>query len=98
MTDALNKDVFQAVIDHTFMPPKLPQNADDEEKNHASDVLLTVLFSNFACSYARNLSDSDRGVWRYLERTLKHLHDTTRMGLKRETLTSTLSQMEIGGV
>lgn len=97
MQDSIDPHVFQALIEHVFMPPQLPQNADDDDQNRAVDILMTKLIAEYADKYSSQASRELKPVLRRIQKMLRLSHRVSRDGLESGAVQQAFSSMEVGG-
>lgn len=87
---------FQNLVNHVFLPPKLPQQAHQDDEQRQIDLELIRSASHSLDNY----KDLDPGVldqYACISRLLSHLSQTLENPLSTDTLQQTMSAMEIGG-
>ncbi|KAG9020175.1 hypothetical protein FS842_007539, partial [Serendipita sp. 407] len=99
---SLNKDELGYIINHVFMPPKLPQEHDPESPKKDSALLKAI--DQAARSFCEVVSTVDtsrntKDTWIILRRmvnTMMHLH--LHGSFSRAQLQTALNQMDVNGV
>lgn len=90
--------VLHSVIDHVFLPPKLPQRADPPDRDRNVHLLLAKLLVDYAEDYAHVLPDMQQATWAHICRMLRHVGARVDMDLEKAQLTRDLAGMCPGGV
>ncbi|KIM42919.1 hypothetical protein M413DRAFT_409020 [Hebeloma cylindrosporum] len=81
------------ILNHVFLPPKLPQ-ADDHEANR--DVVLCRLVYDSSKEFSTLLSQSQQAQWSSVIQMLKNLLESTQV-LDQNLLIRKILRLEIGG-
>ncbi|KAF9470842.1 hypothetical protein BDN70DRAFT_642841, partial [Pholiota conissans] len=63
------------ILNHVFLPPKLPQSNDNETRNNTGDVALCKLAYEAAASFLEHLPIQQRTQWATVIKMLKSLVD-----------------------
>lgn len=85
---------LQYLVNHVFMPPKVPQEDDYNAKNDG-ELCGTVL--KCAEDYVRHLPAEKHFLWNRVARILRRLRDLHASNFNSQTLKSLLSEMVSGG-
>ncbi|KAG8923741.1 hypothetical protein FRC02_010929 [Tulasnella sp. 418] len=82
------------VINHIFMPPKLPQEDDlHEQKEHA----LSEMIHSCANEFGRHLPTKDHKLWKPIVKLLEKFSDTHRSSqLSEENVADSMADMRSG--
>ena len=96
-THNLNEESLVFIINHVFLPPKLPANSDCTSENEAS---LIRVFKDCAETFARRFEDqsNSRRAWDVVARMLASavlLHG--RGTVEGDQLDNEIAKMEVGG-
>ena len=87
------EDVLRYVLNHVFLPPKLPQQ-DDYDAEH--EAALCQFVYGASLEFATFLSPSQQLQWSIVIQMLKNLLESTRV-LDKDVLITNVSHLEIGG-
>ena len=87
------EDTLRYVLNHVFLPPKLPQEDDYHADN---DAVLCRFAYEASLEFAAFLSQSQQGRWSIVIQMLKNMLETTRT-LEKDVLVTKISQLQIGG-
>lgn len=90
------RDVL-SLIDHLFLPPKLPQAAPGEERESRINTLMCQTILDSAESYMSSLSTEDQRQWFTVTNMLRQLLRTSQVPMSNATLQKDLSQMKENG-
>jgi hypothetical protein len=98
----VDKDL-KYIIDHVFLPPKLPQKYDSE--THRKDSLLLDYVAKVSKSFADTLAipikdqpSSELKVWTIIQKSLKVMGRLyADGGIARDELETALRRMDING-
>lgn len=93
----LDTDVLYSVIEHVFMPPKLPQVGPDEETERQMNVALCNCLIEAANDFLQILPSSESPLWTQMIRMMELVRRAARAPLKGHELQFLLSDMAIGG-
>ena len=96
-TNQLNTDILHSVIEHVFMPPKLPQVGPDRETERLTNVALCDYLIEAAHDFLHILPASENPLWMQMIRMMELVHRAARAPLRGYELQSALSGMAIGG-
>ena len=96
MADTSQK-IFQSVIQHVFLPPKLPQQAPKDEQQCAIDLELVRSVQHSIESYRNH--DSNAGEqWVHMHKMLSQVAQVLENSLGTDRLQRSLSRMEYRGM
>ena len=90
---AFLEDILRYVLNHVFLPPKLPQK-DDYNADH--DAALCRFAYDASLEFATFLSQSQQGQWSIVIQMIKNLLESTR-SLDKDVVATNISHLEIGG-
>lgn len=89
--------IFQNVVQHVFMPPKLPQQAPKDEQQCAIDLALVRLVQDSIKIY-RNQDSIPQERWNRMHKMLSQVAQVLETPLGAERLERSLSRMENKGM
>jgi hypothetical protein len=84
-------------INHVFLPPKLPQEAEPELLQKEIHLLMCQVALDVVKQVQQNLSPAEQEIWNHLQRTILHIRNTVQIPLAEEQLKRDLFQLPIGG-
>jgi len=100
--ERLDDNDLKYLVDHIFLPPKLPQKCDPDAHRH-DGVLVDYVASTsrvFQHIYSVRTPSEDLKVWDVLSRMLvnmRTLYDFDDGGVVRSKLLAVLERMEVSG-
>ena len=93
----IDSDTLNSVVEHVFMPPKLPQEAptgiDEQETNAALCHLLIMA----AQAFHKCLSHSQQSTWTHMIKMMVFVWHNVNGPVEETDLQSTLSNLTVGG-
>jgi hypothetical protein len=93
----INTDILRSVIEHVFMPPKLPQEAPDEETERNTNLVLCRSLIEAAQDFLKIIPSSESDLWRRMIKMMELVHDAVETPLKDDVLRRALLDMALGG-
>ena len=78
--------ILHSVIEHVFMPPKLPQEAPDEDLEQEVNVALCDNFIEAAQDFTQHVPLSQSPLWSSMIKTMQ---------LARHTATATFNEVDL---
>jgi hypothetical protein len=88
-------DELHYVVDHVFLPPKLPQEDDSSDSN---DAALCDLVCQVAKAYCNDLPASKQGRWAPILKMLDNIHTFHKSSLSDNQIVSAMQDMQPGGI
>lgn len=95
-TDSDSK-VLRSVIEHVFVPPKLPQKDPGQEIGQETNVALCDNLIEAAQDFLKNISSSQTHLWECILKMMGLIRRAVKDPFKEADLQRTLSRMAIGG-
>jgi hypothetical protein len=95
-TDNLDSDILHSVVEHVFMPPKLPQRGPDEETERKTNVALCNSLIEAAQDFLKTLPSSESSLWIHMIKMMELARRAANAPLKEDELQRVLSDMAIG--
>ena len=89
----LDDTVLRYLLNHVFLPPKLPQK-DDYDAEHDDALCRFIYDASF--EFSAFLSPSQQMQWQIIVQMLTNLLKSTRV-LDKDVLVTNISHLEIGG-
>ncbi|KAH9028426.1 hypothetical protein EDB83DRAFT_2526320 [Lactarius deliciosus] len=93
-----DSEVLLSVIDHVFLPAKLPQQAPTEGSERKTNVALCHILIQAARAFCQSLSPSQQRSWAHTMKTMESIHRTAKGPLVEAELKGTLSDLAVGDV
>ncbi|KAH9056908.1 hypothetical protein EDB87DRAFT_1157643 [Lactarius vividus] len=93
-----NSEVLLSIINHVFLPVKLPQQAPKEGAERMANVTLCHILIQAARAFCHCLSPSRQLSWAHMIKTLESISWTAKGPLVEAELKSTLSDLVVGDV
>ncbi|KAH9040265.1 hypothetical protein EDB83DRAFT_2228304 [Lactarius deliciosus] len=94
----IRSDVLLSVVEHVFLPPKLPQQAPTEEAERETNVALCHILIQAARTFSQGLSPLRQSLWARMMKMMGPLHQATKAPLVEAELASALSGLAMGDV
>jgi len=95
-TDNLDSDILRSVVEHVFMPPKLPQVGPDEETEQKTNVALCSSLIEAAQDFLKILPSSESPLWIHMVKMMESAHRAAKAPLKEDDLERAFSDMAPG--
>jgi len=89
--------IFHSVIEHVFMPPKLPQEAPDEDTEQEVNVALCDNLVEAAQDFIQNVPPSQSPLWTCMIKMIQMARRASTASFKEADLQRVFSEMAIGG-
>ena len=96
-TDYLNSEILRLVIDHVFMPPKLPQIHPGRRKERKMNVALCNSLMEAAQDFVQFLSPSEGPLCMQMIKMIDLVRRAAKVPFNQVGLQRVLSDMGIGG-
>ncbi|KAH8992967.1 hypothetical protein EDB92DRAFT_1796839 [Lactarius akahatsu] len=93
-----DSEVLLSVVDHVFLPVKLPQQAPTEGSERKTNVALCHILIQAAQAFSQCLSPSQQRSWAHMIKTMESIHCTAKGPLVEAELKGTLSDLAVGDV
>ena len=97
-TNDPNPDILHLVIDHIFMPPKLPQEDPGEEVEQGVNVVLCNNLIQAAQDFLPVVSTSERPLWMHMIKMMELARCAAEGPFAEAELQRVFSNMAIGGL
>ena len=89
--------ILNSVIEHVFMPPKLPQEAPDGDIEQKVNVALCDNLMEAAQVFIQYVSPSHLPLWTRMIKTMQLARRTATASFKEAEVRQAFSEMVIGG-
>src|SRR5438445_595235 len=93
----LNSEILHLVIDHVFVPPKLPQKYPGRRKEQKMNVALCNSLIEAAQDFLQFLPPSEGPVWMQMIKVMELACRAAKSPFNEVDLQRVLSDMGIGG-
>src|SRR6266404_7158750 len=95
----IDSDVLLSVVEHVFLPPKLPQTAQTKDAERATNVALCHILMEAAQAFSDGLSKSPlrQSLWARMIKMMSSLYWAAKSPLGEAELKGTLSELVIQG-
>ncbi|KAH9169113.1 hypothetical protein EDB89DRAFT_1908861 [Lactarius sanguifluus] len=94
----IRPDVLLSVVQHVFLPPKLPQEAPTEEAERETNAALCHILIQAARTFSQGLSPLRQSLWARMMKMMGSIHQATKAPLVEAELASALSGLATGDV
>ena len=96
LTDVESYDL-RSVVEHVFLPPKLPQEAQSDDAEHGTNVALCRILNDAAAAFRQYLSPSQELVWARMEKMIEYILRAASSPLAEVNLAGVLAGLDING-
>ena len=92
--------ILRSIVEHVFMPPKLPQEDPGDQIKQRTDVALCDKLLEAARDFLQvpDVSSSQRSLWIHMIRMMELARRTVEVPLEVASLQDVFSNMAIGGM
>jgi hypothetical protein len=97
-TDEPDSDILRSVIEHVFLPPRLPQAGPSEETEHKTNVALCISLVEAAREFLQNVPFSQRPLWNHMIKMMELARRAAIAPFEEADLQHVLSHMAVGGM
>ena len=95
--DDPDPDVLRSVIEHVFLPPRLPQAGPSEETEHKTNVALCNSLVEAARHFLQNVPSSQRPLWMQMIKMMELARRAAKVPFEEADLQHVFSDMTVGG-
>jgi len=96
-SDNLDSYILRSVVEHVFMPPKLPQQHPGEETERKTNVALCNNLIEAARDFLQIIPPSESPVWMYMVTMMELARRAANAPFKKGDLQRAFSAMALGG-
>jgi hypothetical protein len=96
-TTDIDSETLLSVVEHVFLPPKLPQEAPTEEAERRADVALCHILIQASRPFLNGLSPLRKSLWARMIKMMGSLYQAARAPRVEAELVRVLSNLVIGG-
>ncbi|KAI9431719.1 hypothetical protein H4582DRAFT_2084583 [Lactarius indigo] len=97
-THDFDSEVLLSVVNHVFLPPKLPQQAPTEEAERGTNVALCHILIQAARAFSQFLSPPQQQSWTHMIKMMESMDWTTTGPLVEAELKGIFSDLIVGDV
>jgi hypothetical protein len=94
--DNPDSDILRSVIEHVFMPPKLPQRVRNEETERKTNVALCNSLIEAAQDFLKLLPSSESPLWMHMIKMMELARHAAKAPSKEDDLQRVLLDMALG--
>ncbi|KAH8982408.1 hypothetical protein EDB92DRAFT_123752 [Lactarius akahatsu] len=94
----INPDDLLSVVQHVFLPPRLPQKAPTEKAECGTNAALCHVLVQAARTFCQYLSPTQQSIWAPMMKMMETIYQTARAPLVEAELKGTLSDLAVGDV
>src|ERR1700741_4568071 len=92
-----NSNTLHSVINHVFMPPRLPQMYSGKRKERKMNIALCNILIETAQDFAQFVPRSESALWMHMIKMLDFARRAAKVSLSEADLHRSLSDMVVGG-
>jgi hypothetical protein len=93
----IDSNILCSVVEHVFMPPKLPQKAPAKEVEQETNAALCLFLLDAAHAFRQSLPHSQRSTWNHMVKMIELVWRDVKALSARADLQSALSDLSVGG-
>ena len=93
----IDSNVLLSVVEHVFMPPKLPQKDPGEQMEQKMNVALCGTLIEAAQDFLQHIPSSKSPLWTRIIKMMESVRRAATVPFKRTELQCTLSETAVGG-
>ena len=93
----IDSDTLLSVVEHVFLPPKLPQEAPTEEAERRTNVALCHILIQAARAFLKDLSPIRLPLWGRMITMMESISQAVKVPRVEVELVRVLSKLVIGG-
>jgi hypothetical protein len=96
-TENLDSDILRSVIEHVFLPPKLPQTHPGKEAERKMNVALCNSLIEAAQAFLKTIPSSETSLWIHMIKMMQLARRAAETPFKKDGLQRALLDMALGG-
>ena len=93
-----DSQILRSVVEHVFMPPKLPQEDPGDQIKQRMNVALCDNLLEAARGFLLDVPTSQRSLWMHMIKMMELARRVANAPLEEADLQDVLSSMAIGGM
>jgi hypothetical protein len=90
--------ILRSVVEHVFMPPKLPQEDPGDQMKQSTDVALCDILLEVARNFLTHVPSSQHLLWEHMIKMMGLARRAADDPFEEAELRSVFSDMAIGGM
>ncbi|KAH9030130.1 hypothetical protein EDB85DRAFT_2247266 [Lactarius pseudohatsudake] len=94
----INPDDLLSVVQHVFLPPRLPQKAPTDKAECGTNTALCHVLIQAARAFCQYLSPTQQSIWAPMIKMMETIYQTARAPLVEAELKGALSDLAVGDV
>ena len=95
--DSLDSNILRSVVEHVFMPPKLPQEGPSEQAEQKLNVALCNFLIGAGRDFLRNLRSPQSSLWVHMIKMMESAYRAATAPFDESDLQGALSDLALGG-
>jgi hypothetical protein len=95
--DDPDSEILRSVIEHVFLPPRLPQAGPSEETEHKTNVALCSSVVEAARDFLQIVPSSQRPLWKHMIKMMELARRAAIVPFEEADLQHVFSDMAAGG-
>jgi hypothetical protein len=97
-THTFDSDILRSIIEHVFMPPKLPQVGTDAATERKMNMALCTSLIQAARDFLKTLPSSESFLWNRMIKMMELVRRAAEAQFTKDGLQHVLSNMALGGM
>lgn len=97
-TDDPDSDILRSIIEHVFLPPRLPQAGPSEETENKTNMALCNNLVEAARDFLQIVPSSQRPLWKHMIKMMELTCRTAIAPFEEADLQHVFSDMAVGGM
>ena len=93
----VDSNILRSVVEHVFMPPKLPQASPGGQAEWKMNMALCDNLFRAAQDFLQRLPPSQRPLWMKMIKMMELAHRAAKAPFEEVDLQRTLAEMAVGG-
>jgi len=98
VVDDPHSDILRSVIEHVFLPPRLPQAGPSEETEHKTNAALCNSLVEAARDFLQIVHSSQRPLWMHMIKMMELAGRAAKVPFEEGDLQHVFSDMAVGGM
>ncbi len=98
IADNPDSHILRSVVNHVFMPPKLPQEDPSEQMEQSTNAALCDKLLAAAQDFFQDVPTSQRSLWKHMIKMMELARGAAKVPLEEASLQHVFSSMAIGGM
>jgi hypothetical protein len=98
LTANTDSHILRSIVEHVFMPPKLPQECPGDLIEHRTNIALCDNLLEAARGFLPDVPSSQISLWMHMIKMMELAHRAVEVPLDEAGLQHVFSNMAIGGM